>query len=472
MLKTKTMLENNKYELTITIDAQTFAEATDKAYLKDRVKMAIPGFRKGKAPRKLLEQYYGAGAFYETAFNALYPKEVEEAVKEAELIAVSQPELNIESIGKDGVEFKAVLWVKPTIEVGEYKGIEVEKPSAEVTEDEIKAEIDKARERGSRLLTVDGKAENGHIASIAFEGFVDGKAFEGGKSDKYDLTLGSGAFIPGFEDQIIGHIAGDEFDVNVQFPNEYGAEQLAGKAAVFKTKLHEVKKKEIPAFDDEFVKDVSEFNTVDEYKNSVRDRLQKAKDDKADEAVGIAVTEKLCELVKGDIPEVMYESAADRAMQDFDYRMRMQGITLEHYMQLTGMGFEELRGQFKKQGESRVKSTLALEKIAELEKIEVTDEEIEAEFIKEAEKYGRSVDELKKVVAAEDMREDMKTLKAYEFVKNAVVLKPIDEKKTAKAAKKSDDAAEDKPKKAPAKKTAKKETAETTDKEPAADKAE
>jgi len=459
MLKTKTMLENNKYELTITIDAQTFAEATDKAYLKDRNKMAIPGFRKGKAPRKLLEQYYGQGAFYETAFNALYPKAVEDAVSEAELIAVSRPELNIESIGKEGVEFKAVLWTKPIVEVGEYKGIEVEKPSVEVTEDEIKAEIDKARERGSRMLTVDGKAENGHIESIAFEGFVDGKAFEGGKSEKYDLTIGSGAFIPGFEDQIIGHIAGDEFDVNVEFPNEYGAEQLAGKKAVFKTKLHEVKKKEIPEFDDEFVKDVSEFNTVAEYEKSVRERLQKTKNDKADEAVGIAVTEKLCELVKGNIPEVMYDTAADKAMQDFEYRMRMQGISLEHYMQLTGMGIDELRAQFRKQGESRVKSTLALEKIAELEKIKVTDEEIEAEFVKEAEKYGRNVDELKKVVTAEDMREDMKTLKAYEFVKNSAILKPAEEKKT-----------EEKPKKAPAKKTAAKK--ETAEKEPAAEKAE
>jgi len=470
MLKTKTMLENNKYELTITIDAKTFADATEKAFYKDRVKMTIPGFRKGKAPRKLLEDYYGEGVFYETAFNALYPQAVEDAVKETGLIAVSRPELNIESIGKDGVEFKAVLWVKPTIEVGEYKGIEVEKPSAEVTEEEITAEVDKARERGSRILTIDGKAEKGHIASIDFEGFVDDKAFEGGKAEKYDLTLGSGAFIPGFEDQIIGHIAGDEFDVNVEFPNEYGSEQLAGKKAVFKTKLHEVKKKEIPAFDDEFVKDVSEFNTVEEYKKSIRERLQKEKDEKADEAVGIAVTEKLCELVKGDIPEVMIESAADKAMQDFDYRMQMQGITLEHYMQLTGMGIEELREKFKKQGESRVKSTLALEKIAELEKIEVTDEEVEAEFVKEAEKYGRSADELKKVVTAEDMREDMKTLKAYELVKNAASVKTADGKKTAKAVKKPDDAAEEKPKKAPAKKTtAKKEPAE---KEPAEGKAE
>ena len=407
MLKTKTMLENNKYELTITIDAQTFAEATDKAYLKDRGKMAIPGFRKGKAPRKLLEQYYGEGAFYETAFNALYPQAVEDAVKEAELIAVSRPELNIESIGKDGVEFKAVIWVKPTIEVGEYKGIEVEKPSTEVTEEEINAEVDKARERGSRILTIDGKAEKGHITSIDFEGFVDGTAFEGGKAEKYDLTLGSGAFITGFEDQIIGHIAGDEFDVNVEFPNAYGAKQLA---------------------------------------------------------------EKLCELVKGDIPEVMFESAADRALQDFDYRSRMQGFSLEQYMQMTGMGIEELRGQFKKQGESRVKSTLALEKIAELEKIEVTDEEIEAEFVKEAEKYGRSADELKKVVSMEDMREDMKTLKAYELVKNAASVKPAGEKKTVKATKKADDTTEEKSKKTPAKKPAAKK--DTTEKEPAADKAE
>jgi len=470
MLKTKTMLENNKYELTITIDAQTFAEATDKAYLKDRSRMAIPGFRKGKAPRKLLEQYYGEGAFYETAFNALYPNAVEDAVKETGLIAVSRPELNIESIGKEGVEFKAVLWTKPTIEVGEYKGIEVEKPSTEVTDDEINAEIDKARERGSRILTVDGKAENGHIVSIAFEGFVDGKAFEGGKSDKYDLTLGSGAFIPGFEDQIIGHIAGDEFDVNVEFPNEYGAEQLAGKAAVFKTKLHEVKKKEIPEFDDEFVKDVSEFNQVEEYMNSVRERLQKAKDDKADEAVGTAVTEKLCDLVKGDIPEVMFDSASDRAMQDFDYRMRMQGITLEHYMQFTGMDIEAMRAKFRIQAESRVKSTLALEKIAELEKIEITDEEVEAEFVKEAEKYGRSVDELKKFVTAGDMREEMRTLKAYDFVKKAAVVKPAVEKETEKAAEKPDGTAEEKPKKVPAKKTAAKKDA--MEKGPAAGKAE
>lgn len=470
MLKTKTRLENNKYELTVTIDAQVFAEATDKAYLKDRVKMVIPGFRKGKAPKKLLEQYYGKGVFQETAFNALYPQAVDDAVKEADLIAVSQPELNIESIGEEGVEFKAVFWTKPTVEVGEYKGIEVEKPSAEVTDEEIAAEIDKARERGARILTVDGKAENGHIASIAFEGFVDGKAFEGGKSDKHEIILGSGAFIPGFEDQIVGHIAGEEFDVNVNFPEEYGAEQLAGKKAVFKTKIHEVKKKEIPELDDEFVKDVSEFNTVDEYKNSVRDRLQKAKEDKADEAVGIAVTEKLCELVKGDIPEVMYDSAAEKAMQDFDYRMRMQGISIDHYMQLTGASIDDLRGQFRKQGESRVKSTLALEKIAELEKIEVTDEEVEAEFAKEAEKFGRDIDELKKVVAADDMREDMKTLKAYEFVKKAVVLKPADEKKTAKSAKKSDEATEEKPKKAPAKKAAVKK--ETADKEPAAEQAE
>jgi len=458
MLKTKTMLETNKYELTITIDAEAFAQATEKAYYKDRVRMMIPGFRKGKAPRKLLEQYYGESAFFETAFNALYPTAVEEAVKTAELIAVSRPELNVESIGKDGVEFKAVLWVKPTIEVGNYKGIKVEKPSTVVTEDEIKVEVDKARERGSRMLTIDTKAENGHIASIAFEGFVDDKAFEGGKSDKYDLTLGSGAFIPGFEDQIIGHVAGDEFDVNVEFPSEYGAEQLAGKKAVFKTKLHELKKKEIPEFDDDFVKDVSEFNTTEDYNNSIRERLQKEKDAKAEEAVGVSVTEKLCEIVIGDIPEVMIEDAADKAMQEFDYRMKMQGITLEHYMQLTGMDIDAMRGKFRQQAESRVKSTLALEKIAVLEKFEVTDEDVEAEFVKEAEKYSRSVDELKKYVTAENMREDLKTMKAYELVKNAVVFTGSNEEKSSAKPKK---AAEKKP-------TAKKEPKT----EPASDKAE
>lgn len=473
MLKTKTSLETNKYELIITISAEDFESAIAKVFRRSAKNISVPGFRKGKAPRTLIEKMYGKSVFYEDALNDTYPAAYADAVRESGLTVVSDhPELEVVSMDENGVEFKAIVWTKPDITLGEYKGITAERPSTAVTEEEVTADIDRTRERNARIETVEsGKAENGNITVIDFEGFVDGTAFEGGKGTDYSLTLGSGQFIPGFEEQIVGHETGDSFDVNVTFPEEYGAKELAGKAAVFKVTVKEIKRKELPALDDEFVKDVSEQNTVDEYKAKIREKLEADKKARADDSVDLQISEKLIALVGGEIPECMYESATDDAVREFEYRIRMQGADLNTYLKYTGMDMESFRKNFREQAVSRVKSRLALEKIAALEKIEVTDEDVEKEYASMAEKYNDTVEKMKTYVSAEDLREDLKVARAVELVKAAAVItdakKPAARKSSAKkteTAAKTEPAAEEK--KPAAKKTAAK-TAAAAEKKPA-----
>jgi len=458
-LKSSNKVETNTWELEIAIDGASFEEAVNKAYLKQRKNITVHGFRKGKAPRSFIEKMYGEGVFYEDALEILYPDAVEEAVKEAGLEIVDTPfDLEVPEMGKDGVTLKLKVTVKPEIELGKYKGLEATKKSCKVSADEVKAELNRMLEQNARMVTVEDRAaKNGDITVIDFEGFVDGEAFEGGKAEGYELTLGSGQFIPGFEEQIVGHKTGEEFDVNVKFPKDYH-EGLADKDAVFKIKLHEIKVKELPALDDEFVKDVSEKDTVDELKKSIKADLEKSKKADADNAVNNALMEMVADGVKAEIPQAMVEKKIDSDIDEFAYRLQMQGLDLKTYLQYTGMDVEKFREGYKESAEKQVKLDLAIEKIIEVEKIEVAEEELEAEYKKFADAYNMDIEAVKKAVSVEGLTKELVSKKAMDFVvENAVI---TEEKAPAKktAAKKSDKA--DGEKKAPAKKTAAKKTAE------------
>lgn len=458
-LKSSNKVETNTWELEIAIDGASFEEAVNKAYLKQRKNITVHGFRKGKAPRSFIEKMYGEGVFYEDALEILYPDAVEEAVKEAGLEIVDTPfDLEVPEMGKDGVTLKLKVTVKPEIELGKYKGLEATKKSCKVSADEVKAELNRMLEQNARMVTVEDRAaENGDITMIDFEGFVDGEAFEGGKAEGYELTLGSGQFIPGFEEQIVGHKTGEEFDVNVKFPKDYH-EGLADKDAVFKIKLHEIKVKELPALDDEFVKDVSEKDTVDELKKSIKADLEKSKKADADNAVNNTLMEMVADGVKAEIPQAMIEKKIDSDIDEFAYRLQMQGLDLKTYLQYTGMDVEKIRESYKESAEKQVKLDLAIEKIIEVEKIEVAEEELEAEYKKFADAYNMDIEAVKKAVSVEGLTKELASKKAMDFiVDNAVI---TEEKATAKktAAKKADKA--DGEKKAPAKKAAAKKTAE------------
>ena len=467
-LNSKKELEKNKFELKIGIEADKFNAAVNAVYKKQAKNITVPGFRKGKAPRSIIEKMYGKGVFYEDAINDLIPEYYESAVKESGLEVVGLPEFDIESVDENGVVLTVNVYVKPEVEIEGYKGIEVEKKVDKVTAAEVKAEIDRVRDRNSRMIDVEDRAAKiGDTANIDYEGFVDGTAFDGGKGEGHDLILGSGQFIPGFEDQIVGHKIGDEFDVNVTFPEDYHAEELKGKAAVFKTRLNSLKLKELPAADDEFARDVSDFDTFAEYEADVKAKITKRKEDAAEAEVESQLIEKLIELLKADIPEPMFVAETENYVRDYDTRLRMQGLDLKTYFQYTGMTLDALREQLRPQAEKQVKTRLALEKIAELEAITVSDDEIEEEFKRLSEAYGMEVEKIRESVPAEDIAADLKVKKAVDFVKaNAVIKKPA----AKKAAKKPDaETAEEAPaKKAPAKKsTAKKAEAETAEKAPA-----
>lgn len=471
-LKSSKKLEANVYELEISVDAKTFEDAIAKAFQKVRKQVAVPGFRKGKATRGMIEKFYGEEVFYNDAFEILYPDAVEAAVKEAGLELVDSPsDLDVKEISKNGIEFTLKATVKPEIEVGKYKGLKAEKPSTEVTKEEVDAQINQMLERGARYIEVTRKVKNGDLATIDFEGFVGDKAFEGGKAEGYELAIGSGSFIPGFEDQIIGHKAGDEFDINVTFPAEYGSEELAGKDATFKIKLHIVKEKELPKLDDEFAKDVSEFDTVKELKEDTKKHLAEQKAESADAAFENALMASVAELVSGEIPEVMFERQIDDAINEFGYQMQSQGMDLEMYMSYTGMKPEDLRENFRERAVMQVKCKLALEKIAELEKIKVTDKDVDAHYAKLAGDYGVEVDVVKSAFPAEEVARELKSTKALEVIKAAAKVteaKPAAKKPAAKktAEKKDDAPAEKKP---AAKKTAAKKDA-PAEKKPAAKK--
>ena len=465
-LKSSNKVDTNVWELEVSVDGDTFKDAVTKAYLKQRKNITIPGFRKGKAPRAFIEKYYGEGVFYEDALEAIYPDAVASAIEEAKLEPVDTPyDLEIPEMGNDGVTMKFKVTVKPEVELGEYKGLKAIKKSTKVTADEVKAELARMQEQNSTVSDVDDRAvKKNDIVVIDFEGFVDGKVFEGGKAEKYELTIGSNQFIPGFEDQIIGHKIGDEFDVNVKFPEDYQAD-LASKDAVFKIKLHGIKVKDVPALDDEFAKDVSEFDTLDELKKDIKKQLEKRKNDDAENELHNTLLEEVAKGIKAEIPEAMIEKTIDDDVNEYSYRLQSQGLKLETYLKYTGMDMKGFREGFKERAETQVRLNLALEKIIEKEKIEVTEEDIEAEYKKYADAYNMDIDTIKKAVSAESLKPELASRKAIDLIVDSAV---VTEEKAAKKT------AEKKPatKKTTAKKPAAKKTSEKADDKKSADKAE
>ncbi len=422
-LKQANKVETNRVELEIEVGAEAFEAAVSAAYRKNIDKINVPGFRKGKAPRALVEKMYGTGVFYEDAINDLYPSALDEAIKESGYEYVEDKvDLDVVSVGPEGLCFKAVITVKPEIEVTEYKGLKAKKKAVSVKEDEIKAELEKMQERNSRLITVEDRAAaEGDTVVFDFDGYVDGVAFEGGKSENFSLVLGSGQFIPGFEDQIVGKKPEEAFDVNVTFPEEYHATELAGKPAVFKCLLHEIKVKELPELNDDFAKDCSEFDTLDELKADTKAKIKQQKERAAAEAFETELMEQLCANVQGEIPEAMYENRINESVQDFGYRLQMQGLDLDTYMKYTGMEMESFRAGFREQAERSVKVRLALEKIAQLEKLEPSDEDVEAEFKKYADQYSMEIEKIKSLIPVESIRGDLAVSKAMDLVKENAV---------------------------------------------------
>lgn len=421
-LKSRNKPTGNQVELEFTIEKEAFDKAVDAAYRKNVGKMNVPGFRKGKAPKAIIEKMYGKGVFYDDALNTLIPDAFEAALDEAGEKPVGQPEFDIVSLEGD-VVIKAAFPVKPDVTVKNYKGYAVERTVAPTTDEEVDAEIAQVRSRNSRTVDItDRPAADGDIAVIDYEGFVDGKPFEGGKGEKHNLTLGSGQFIPGFEAQIVGHNPGDEFDVVVTFPEDYHAKELAGKEATFKTVLHEIKFNELPALDDDFAKDVSEFDTFDEYKADVKAKITDRHVKAADAEVEEKLIDALIDNLEADIPEAMFVNETENQLRDYDNRLRMQGLDLGTYLKYTGLDLDKMREQFRPRAERQVKTRLALEKIAELENLTVTDEDTEAEIKKIADMYGLETDKVKEQVSPDMLAEDIKVGKAVDIVKaNAVI---------------------------------------------------
>ena len=453
----------NEATLKITAEAAVVNNGFKQAVAKIAQNVNIPGFRKGKAPKAMIEKMYGEGFFYEDALDILYPDVVGAAIEEAKLEIVAAPyDVEITKLDKDGAALTLKVTVKPDVELGEYKGLKAEKESAEATDEEVDAEIKNLLERNSRLVTVEDRAVvSGDITDINFEGFVDGVAFDGGKGENFDLEIGSGQFIPGFEDQIIGKNAGDEFDVNVTFPTEY-APELAGKDATFKVKVNEIKSKEYPELDDEFAKDVSEFDTLDELKADIKAKIGESKAQRAKDAFESALLKQVCEGATVEIPQVMIDNKADEMKQQTEQQMAQQGLALDIYLQYMGLSMDKYMEDLKAQAEIQVKTRLALEKIVEVENIEATDADVDAEFAKYAEMYKMDVDTLKKFINPEELKKDLAIGKAVDFiVENAKVGKPAAKKATKKAAA---DGEEKPAKKTTAKKTTAKKAADGEEK--------
>ena len=442
-------LSANRFELTIAISAEELSEGVKKAYNQRKDSISIPGFRKGKAPFAMVIKMYGEEAFYEDALNILYPDAVDSAIKESGLKVINDKmDTEIESISKeDGVVLKVAVTTYPEIEIGKYKGLKAEKLIAKVEDSEVEAQIKAMADRNARMVAVEDRAAaNGDTVVIDFEGFVDGVAFDGGKSEGYSLELGSGSFIPGFEEQIVGKNIGDEFDIVVTFPEEYGAENLAGKEATFKIKLHEIKFRELPEIDDEFAKDVSEFDTLDALKADIKEKALAQKAKIAEEETENDLVQQIVDSIKGEIPEAMFENRLEQSVQEFGYRLQMQGLDLDTYLKYSGTSMDDFKATFRPQAENQVKFRLALEKIVELEKIEATDEEIEAEYAKMAEQYGMEAEAVKNAVPAAELAKDVAVTKAIDFIKENAVITEVEEKTEKKPA----------AKKSTAKKTAKK----------------
>lgn len=411
-------IDATKYELIIGVDAEGFEKALQGAYMKARKKININGFRKGKAPRKMIEQLYGENVFYEDAVNDLVRTDITKVLDEENYDLIDTPEIAVESVNKDdGVKFKVTVMVKPEVEISDYKGIEVEKTVNAVTDEDIDKQIQALRERNGRLVTVEGRpAENGDVAVIDFEGFKDGVPFEGGKDENYELALGSGTFIPGFEEQVVGKSTGEEFTINVTFPENYQMEEIAGQLCEFKIKLNEIKTKELPDLDDEFVKDATEFETIDELKNDMRTKLEERSAKNADAEAENKIFETLIGKMSADIPEVMFEHKIDEMVRDFEMRLSQQGLNMEMYLTYTNMDMAAFRKTFEDQAQKQVKVRLALEKIAELENVEIPDEKAEEEIARMAEQYNLTVDRVKSVVSVKAVKEDLKVAEASKIV--------------------------------------------------------
>ena len=459
----KELTDKNLYSLTVNVDRDTFEAAIQRAYKKNVGKINIPGFRKGKAPRAIIEKFYGREVFYDDAINDCIPDAYEAAVTESGLSVVGRPELVEQNVDENGLTCVIRVYVKPEVAIADYKGIEAVRDEKAVTDADVDAEIERVRERNARTVDVtDRAAAMGDTVKIDFDGSVDGVAFDGGKAEGHELKLGSGQFIPGFEDQIVGHAIGDAFDVNVTFPEDYHEATLAGKAAVFAVKLHAIQMTELPALDDEFAKDVSEFDTLAEYRADLlakmTERSKSAADSQFEEAVMAALIEKL----EADIPACMIDVEAENLLRDYDNRLRMQGLDLATYFKYTGMTLDTMREQFRPQAEKQVKLRLALEKIAELEGITVSAEDIDAEYKRIAEAYNMPEDEVRKLVDEAGLTEDLRVKAAAELVKGAAVAvaaapaakkvtkKPAAKKTTAKKPATEGETAEETPAEAPA----------------------
>jgi len=398
-------VEKNVVQLEIEVDAAKFEEGMQKSYLKNVSKFNVPGFRKGKAPRNIIERYYGEQALYDDAINIVCAEAYDLAVDEKGIYPVDRPELDIVQIGnKQNLIFTAKVTVKPEVELGAYMGVEVTKVEATVTDEDLEKEFQKAVEKNSRLVSIsDRPVETGDTAIIDFEGFIDSVPFEGGKGTDYSLVIGSGSFIPGFEEQLVGKNVGEDVDVNVNFPEEYGKEDLNGKPAVFKVSIKEIKVKELPTVDDEFAKDISEFDTLDEYKQDLRNKLEETANHKAEHENEDNIIKKIAENATIEIPEVMIEKQIDAMAKDFDRRLRYQGLELQKYLEIMGIDFQGFRGQFAERAKNEVKVQLVVEKISEVENTEVSDEEAQDEIKKMAEAYKQSVEDLTKSLSPEDM---------------------------------------------------------------------
>ena len=414
-------LEKNMAKLTIEVAPEELEKAIEGAYQKNKSKISVPGFRKGKVPRQMIERMYGKEVFYEDAVNALIPEAYEKAVDECEEEIVSSPKIEVEQVeaGKPFI-FTAEVALKPEVKLGKYKRVKVEKADTEVTDEEVDKEIDKERESNARNIDVTDRAvKDGDIVTLDFEGFVDGTAFEGGKGENYPLTIGSGTFIPGFEEQLVGAEIGKETEVNVTFPEDYQAEDLKGKAAVFKCTVKEIKEKELPTLDDEFASEVSEFETLAEYKADIRGRLEERKAKAAREAKEAAVIEEIIKDSDMEIPEAMIETQQRQMIDEFAQRIQMQGLTLEQYFQFTGASYDQMIEQVKPQAEKRIQSRLVLEAVAAAEKIEATEEDYEEELKSMAEAYQMEVDKVKELLpekSVKQIKEDIAVKKAAEFV--------------------------------------------------------
>ena len=423
-------LEKSMQELQFSVDADTFKAAIDKAFKREGKKYNVPGFRKGHAPRAVIEKMYGADIFHYDAINDLFPEAYEAAVAAAGIEPVGRPEVDVVSESlDDGVVLKVTVAVKPEIKVGSYTGLKAVKKVHTVDDADVEAELVRMQNRNGRIITREGKAENGDTVDMDFEGFVDGTPFEGGKAEHYSLVLGSGSFIPGFEEQLVGHEAGEEFDVNVSFPEDYHAKELAGKPAVFKIKLHEVKTKELPALDDEFAKDVSEYDTLDELKASIRKGMEEQNEKQAALEVENDLVDQVIATIEGDIPDAMYEARMDEAVRDFEYRLAQQGLKLDMYLQYMGQTLETFRASFKEQAEKQVKIRLALEAIAAAENITASDEELEAELQRVADNYKMELAKDKELVNPDEVKKDLAVNKAIDFIRDHA---EITEEKVAK----------------------------------------